>query len=302
MIKIFKRWIITWRWCATALGNHATIKVTQTTAADMPTLNFTSFHFHRLRHELSNYSLLRMRHADGVIMSMHQGGTHWLKFMLASAMAEHYKIPPPQFNHANDIIGGTKDPAIYAQIPSIKSSHTVAPLLLQNPLALRVLQLPPCVLLIRDIRACLVSNYRKWQARYATTFSEYLRGDPSGRRFNSDIWWCIRFLNAWGRVVELGECCIVRYEDLVEQPHAELARIALHLSIPLTSANIDYGVAAATKSAMAERSDPSRPPGEINQRDTDPLSTYAVTDREFVTAVCSKLLRTSFGYDYARWE
>ena len=269
----------------------------------MPTLKLNQFHFHRLRHELSNYSLLRLRHADGAIVSMHQGGTHWLKFMLASAMSVHYEIPPPQFNHANDIIGGTKDPVTYTQIPRIQSSHTVAPLLFRNALALRVLKLPPCVLLVRDLRACLVSNYRKWETRYAIAFSEYLRGDPSGRRFNSDIWWCIRFLNAWGRIVELGDshCHIVRYEDMRLQPHAELERIAWYFSIPLTPASIDHGVAAATKSAMAERSDPARPAGEINQQDEDPLGAYEATDRAFISSVCANLLRTSFGYDYALW-
>ncbi len=268
----------------------------------MPTLPTKQYHLHRLRHELSNYSLLRLRGADGVIVSMHQGGTHWLKFMLASAMAAYYEIPPPQFNHANDIIGGPKDPEIYTQIPRIKSSHTVAPLLFRNSITLSVLQLPPCVVLVRDLRACLASNYRKWQARYAITFSEYLRGDPSGRRFNSDIWWCIRFLNAWGRVVDVGNCHVVHYEDLREQPHAELERIAQYLSIPLTSENIDHGVKAASKSAMAERSDPARPPGEINQQDADPLSAYGAEDRAFISLVCSNLLHSTFGYDYARWD
>ncbi len=260
------------------------------------------FHFHRLRHELSNYSLLRLRHADGAIVSMHQGGTHWLKFMLASAISSYYEIPPPQFNHANDIIGGVKDPVLYPQIPCIKSSHTIAPLLFRNSSALRVLKLPPCVLLVRDLRACLVSNYRKWKTRYAITFSEYLRGDPSGRKFNSDIWWCIRFLNAWGRVAELNNNChIVRYEDMSLKPHAELDRVATHFSLPLTSASIDYGVSAATKLAMAARADPARPPGEVNRQNQNFMGAYNAKDRQFVDWACAKFLRVSFGYNYTRW-
>lgn len=269
----------------------------------MSTTEFNQFHFHRLRHELTNYSLLRLRDADGVIVSMHQSGTHWLKFMIASAMSAHYGIPQPQYNHANDIIGGTKDPVNYPQIPRLISSHTVAPLLFRNALALQAIKFPPCVLLIRDLRACLVSNYRKWQARYAVSFSEYLPGDPSGRRFNSDIWWCIRFLNAWGRMAKLadGRCHVVRYEDLRLEPHAELERIAWHLSIPLAPTSVDQGVAAATKSAMAERSDPARPLGEINQQDNDPLSFYNASDRQFVSSRCANFLRTTFGYDYSAW-
>jgi len=269
----------------------------------MTNREFYQFHFHRLRHELGNYSLLRLRHADGVIVSMHQGGTHWLKFMLADAMAAHYGIPAPEYNHANDIIGGSKDPVKYTQIPHLQSSHTVAPLLFRNALALSLTNFPPCVLLIRDIRASLVSNYKKWQARYQVSFSEYLRGDPSGRRFNSDIWWCIRFLNAWGRMAALAKnrIHIVRYEDLRLAPHAQLTAIARHLSLPLSRASVDQGVAAASKSAMAERSDPTRPPGEINQQDHDPLSAYSASDRQFITSRCANFLDATFGYDYSVW-
>ena len=261
------------------------------------------FHYHRLRHELSNYALLRSRHWDGGLISMHQAGTHWLKFMLANAIAEHFGIPPPAYNHANDIIGGPKDPHRYPQIPILKSSHSVPPLLLQNTLAVRGMRLPPIVLLVRDIRASLVSNYTKWQRRYAVSFSAFLRGDPSGRRFNSDIWWCFRFLNAWGRMAVLsGEhICVVRYEDLRSSPHAELERAARHLRLALSPSSIEIGVAAASKSAMVERSDPARPPGAINLGDGDPLAAYGERDRDFVRRCCERYLRRAFGYDYTAW-
>jgi len=261
------------------------------------------FQYHRLRHELSNYALMRLRHCDGAILSMHQSGTHWLKFMLASAIAEHYAIPPPRYNHANDIIGGPRDVCQYDQIPQLKSSHTVVPLLLNNPLAVNWITFPPVVLLIRDMRASLVSNYNKWQTRYAVSFSEYLRGDPSGRRFNSDIWWCFRFLNAWGRMASLTprRIHIIRYETLIAAPHEALEQIARHFGLPLAQSSIDTAVGAASKPAMAERSDPSRPPGEINLGDTDALRVYSTADREFVRSRCDRFLRNDFGYDYSRW-
>ncbi len=264
---------------------------------------FGQFHFHRLRHELSNYSMLRLCRTDGAIVSMHQGGTHWLKFMLAHALSAHYGVPPPRYNHANDLIGGSKDPIQYAQIPHLRSSHTVAPLLFRNVLVLRVTKFPPCILLIRDIRASLVSNYKKWQPRYAVTFSEYLRGDPSGHRYNSDIWWCIRFLNAWGSVAAIAQdrIHVVRYEDLVLDPHTQLEQIVRHLELPLSSSSVEQAVAAASKSAMAERSDPARPPGEINQQDDDPLAAYSASDRQFVESRCANFLNKTFGYDYSVW-
>jgi Sulfotransferase domain len=269
----------------------------------MSIVESSRFQFHRLRHELGNLSLLKSRRCDGAIISMHQSGTHWLKFMLASAMAEHYAIPRPRYNHANDIIGGSKDPRRYAQIPHLRSSHTIAPLWLRSPYVLRRVKLPPYVLLIRDIRGSLASNYRKWRTRYAVSFTEYLRGDPSGRRFNSDIWWCFRFLNAWGQMAALPGPCIyvARYESLVAAPHAELDRIARHLGLALSPSNIDTAVRAATKPAMAQRSDPARPPGAIDLRENDPLAAYDASDRDFVRSRCQRYLQNTFGYDYADW-
>jgi hypothetical protein len=270
----------------------------------MPTFESNRYQFHRLRHEFSNYSLIRLRGCDGLLLSMHQSGTHWLKFMLASAMADHFAIPGPEFNHANDIIGGSKDPVNYPQIPLLRSSHTVVPLLLRNQMAVNWLKLPPSIILVRDIRASLVSNYIKWQARYAVSFSEFLRGDPSGRRYNSDIWWCFRFLNGWSAIKMLSEpnVYLIRYETLLEDPEQVLTALARHLAIPLTNSSITLGIECATKSAMQQRADPARPPGEINHSNDDPLSVFNESDRRFFCSRCEYFLRDSFGYDYQQWN
>ncbi len=261
------------------------------------------FHFHRCRHELGNYAALRLPRFDGAIVSMHQSGTHWLKYMLANAMSAHYGLPPPRYNHANDIIGGTRDPRPFAYLPHLVSTHSIPPLVCTVPWVARTVRWPPVVLLVRDLRWSLVSNFRKWETRYATTFSAFLRGDPSGRRFNSDIWWCLRFQNAWGRVAaHAGEKIhVVRYEDLRADPAQVLARVAGHLRLPLTPAQLRAGAEAATKQTMAARADPVRPPGEVNFDDADGLARYDAADREFVRACTSRWLRYAFGYDYSRW-
>lgn len=261
------------------------------------------FAYHRVRHGLSNYSVLRLRDADGALVSMHQSGTHWLKFMLANAMAEHYDIPPPQYNHANDIIGGVKDPVIYNNIPRLLATHTIAPLLLQYPPLLRLARLPPIVLLVRDLRASLVSNYRKWQHRYNLSFSEFLRGDPAGRRFNSDIWWCVRFQNVWGSLAAtLGTRVLtLRYEDISIAPATALGEVAAHFDLALSDRAMAHGTEAANKPAMAARADPTRPPGEVNTDSADPLALYTSSDRDWLEAVCATELRYTFAYDYAAW-
>jgi hypothetical protein len=234
---------------------------------------------------------------------MHQSGTHWLKFMLASAIATHYAIEPPRYNHANDVIGGLKDARADPRIPDLRSTHSIAPLLLPMLLGGGLVKLPPLIVLVRDMRVSLVSNYRKWAARYATDFSRFLRGDPSGRRYNSDIWWCIRFHNAWGRQVHdrPNAVRLVRYEDLHAEPQRVLAEIAAHLGLPLTPDALAAGIAAATKSAMLARADPARPPGEVNTTAGDPYAFYNAADREFFSRCCGRYLRYTFGYDFAAW-
>lgn len=234
---------------------------------------------------------------------MHQSGTHWLKFMLASAIATHYAIEPPRYNHANDVIGGLKDARADPRIPDLRSTHSIAPLLLPLLLTSGIVKLPPLVVLVRDMRVSLVSNYRKWAARYATEFSRFLCGDPAGRRYNSDIWWCIRFHNAWGRLVRDHPATIrlVRYEDLQAEPQRVLAEIAAHLGLALSGNAITAGIAAATKSAMLARADPARPPGEVNTTRSDPYACYDDADREFLSRCCKRYLRYTFGYDFASW-
>lgn len=247
--------------------------------------------------------MLRLRTCDGAIVSMHQSGTHWLKFMLASAIATHYAIEPPRYNHANDVIGGLKDARADPRIPDLRNTHSIAPLLLRPMLAAGIVRLPPLVVLVRDMRVSLVSNYRKWTTRYATEFPTFLRGDPAGRRYNSDIWWCIRFHNAWGRLLLSYPATVrlVRYEDLRAEPQQELAAIATHLGLPLSADALAAGIAAATKSSMLARADPTRPRGEVNISGGDPYACYDDRDREFLSRCCKRYLRHTFGYDFASW-
>ena len=263
-----------------------------------------AFHFHRSRHAFGNYAALKLRHGDGAIVSMHQSGTHWLKFMLANAMAEKFSIAPPAFNHANDIIGGYKDPIIYPNIPRYIASHSIPPWVFKSSVIRRLAKLPPVVLLVRDIRSSLVSNYRKWINRYGLSFSDYLRGDPSGRRFNSDLWWCIRFLNAWGELAQAprDRVLIVRYEALLDAPEAQLALVAQHLNLALDESAINHAVASATKSSMAVRADPERPPGEVNEASEHPFESFSRPDRIYLASRLEQFLRHDFGYNYVQWH
>jgi len=263
-----------------------------------------SYHFHRLRRALGNFSLLQHRHCAGHLASMHQSGTHWLKFMLASALARHYGVPGPKYNHANDLIGGPHDRPEYPQLPRLLSAHSIPHPLLSLRITHAVWRLPPYAVLVRDIRASLVSNYEKWRARYDCPFSEFLRGDPAGRRYNSDIWWCFRFLNAWEAVRRTApeRVLVLRYEDLQQDTPAGLARVAAHFGLALQAEDIAVGIAAGTKDQMAAREDPARPKGAVNAGARAVADYFSAEDRQWFTAQCARYLASDYGYDYARWD
>ena len=259
------------------------------------------FHFHAWRRGLGNFALLSQRHCVGQIASMHQSGTHWLKFMLANALSYQYSTPPPAYNHANDVIGGPRDPVIYAALPRLISSHSMPHPVLRFAWTQKQLGLPRYVVLVRDLRASLASNYVKWSQRYGVDFSTYLRGDVAGRRYNSDIWWTLRFMNAWGAAAARAQhrITVLRYEDLQSNPLTELARIATHLQLHLSAAALAYGVAQSDKSTMALRDDPRRPPGAVRVGGDEHQPRYSSADLDFVSEVCRCCLHYDFGYDYA---
>jgi len=263
------------------------------------------FHYHCLRRDISNFSLLRHRDYTGFLVSMHQSGTHWLKHMLAAAIARHHGLPPPRYSHANDFICGVHDTPVHVREPVLVSSHSIPHMMVGSPMARRFIRFPPYVVLVRDTRAALVSNFEKWKVHYGCSFSEFLRGDMGGRRFNNDLWWCIRFCNAWGRIAQRfpDATLIVRYEDLQQDPLRELARVDAFWKLGLGKEALQLGVSESTKEKMIAKHDPDTPGGvTVVRRDSQPAAVwFDATDREFLTTACHTLLRHDFGYDYGRW-
>ena len=263
------------------------------------------FQYHCLRRDLSNFSLLRHRDYTGFLVSMHQSGTHWLKHMLATAIAARHELPPPRYSHANDFIGGVYDPRMHARGPRLVSSHSIPHLLLASRWLRRRVRLPPYVVLVRDIRGSLVANYEKWKQHYGCSFSEFLRGDMSGKRFNNDLWWCMRFCNAWGRIAQRfpEQTLVVRYEDLRADPLPTLMRVDEFWRLQLGAAALMLGVTQSSKERMAAKHDPDTPGGVIVVRrdERPPADWFDDGDRAFFSATCGLLLRNDFGYDYGRW-
>lgn len=254
-----------------------------------------------LKRDLSNFSLFYHRDVDGSLVSMHQSGTHWLKYMLATALSDKHGVAPPRYNHANDVIGGPGDPRPPPPLPRLVASHSVPHTFIAFSAVHRLLRLPPYVVLIRDVRASLVSNYQKWRQRYAVSFDEYLRGDPSERRYNSDLWWCLRFLNGWGRVaVRYPETTlVVKYEDLVADTAGQLERVSAFLQLDLSAAQCEVGISVASREQMALLHDPARPAGEVSLESANPEDYFGAHQRRYLARACEKYLRYPLGYDYS---
>ncbi|MCP3999922.1 MAG: sulfotransferase domain-containing protein [Gammaproteobacteria bacterium] len=233
---------------------------------------------------------------------MHQSGTHWLKHMLATALTHKLGLSPPQYIHANDVIAGPKDPLANDRLPHIVSSHSIPHALLGSQLFRHLLRFPPYIVLVRDIRASLVANYEKWKDQYDCEFPVYLQGDISGHRFNSDIWWCLRFCNRWGYLAKHfpDSTLIVKYEDLKSRPLKELQRIVNYWQLELDDSTLRYAIAESSKEKMSLKKDPDTPFGVTVVRNSrrSYMTWYDKEQLEYVHDTCDRFLKFNFDYDY----
>lgn len=254
-----------------------------------------------LNRGLFNPTTLRHRHFDGFIVSMHQSGTHWLKYMLGLTLAKLYDLPPPSQIQDDSIVGHTKSPPLYPQIPQIVHSHSIPHYLLRSRTLIRLLHFPRHLILVRDIRDALVDNYAKFKSVYNVDFSTYLRGDVRGKKYNDDIWVRIRFLNGWGAVVERHpeHAAVLKYEDLKADTLGQLARVCDYFNIQGTTPELlEEVVAASSKAKMAKFPNPKEN-FIVVRMDTRPSDEwYTDADRRFVAELCRRNLKYTFGYQY----
>jgi hypothetical protein len=259
-----------------------------------------------LSRDLLKLSLLKYRHYEGYFASMHQSGNHWLRHILAMVLAEHFHLPEP--THLADmlLVGEPKCPTQYHGVPRLVFSHKICSPLVHNFLTERFVSFPRYVVMVRDLRSMLVSHYERFKDEYRVPFSDFLRGDVSGHRFDCDIWDSIRFLNSWGRVVnrQPGTTFVLRFEDLKADPVAQTRRIWDFLKLPtIDRAIFERAVKASTKDRMHSKEGAAGKKGTVVRRqDHDPLADYGPEDREFFLEVCLRYLNHDFGYDYSKFE
>ncbi len=241
--------------------------------------------------------MLRRRHFDGVLATMPQSGTNWTMYLLSLTLAKLYDLPLPSYVQDRSILTSPG----HSQIPRIFHTFRVPHYLLRSRTLFRLLHFPKHLILVRDLRAALVSNYEKRKDEYGVDFSTYLRGDARGKLYRHDIWMRIQFLNGWGAVVERHpeQAAVLKYEDLKANTRGQLAWVCDHFNIKgATPDLLDEVVGAASKAEMAKRLKPGKTKNPVRMDPRPADECYSDADLRFVAEVLRRNLKYTFGYQY----
>lgn len=260
------------------------------------------FTVHCVNRHSTNLSILKYIDFQGFLVTGQHSGTHWIKWMLSHALAHRYGVEPPYYHNnpsSNVLVGHPRHPRIHGHLPRLASSHSIPPYALQWAWLRHLRRPPPYVVVIRDVRDLLISNYEKWKTTYQTPFSEYVKGDPRGYAYVCDAWWYVRFANRWGDIARRwpDETLVLRYEDFRGDPLHALRRLARHFRLDLSDADLEAGIAVGSKEHMATRQDPAV--DEIPVRlDGAGDTRFSLADLGALGAILDKHLRHDFGYAY----
>jgi hypothetical protein len=254
-----------------------------------------------VRDDLSRFHLLHYAaHVDGFLVSGHNCGTHWLRFMLSAAIANHLSLPRPERSSgpASDaFIGHARHPRRFAHAPRIGSCHHMPSRLVATLGALELVRIPPVVLLVRNIPDALTSYFFKWRdAKALGAFGDYVARAP--RRQGVDLWWYIRFFNRWGALRRAipDRVLVVRYEDVQAEPEAMIRRIWDHWGVALSDADVAAAMSVRTRDAVAAHLDPAYGEDITPERTTRQATQLGWDEAAVVGRRLVAHLRCDFGY------
>lgn len=253
----------------------------------------------------TNFSILRHRAFDGFLVTSKNSGTHWIKYMLAVALADTYGVPRPAYFSENAVrpyIGWPKDPAVHPALPRLAFSHTIPHHLADLDGAWALAGLPNYALCVRHPMAILASHHAKWSRQLGVDWLEYLKGDPSGARYRCDIYWLARFWNRWGAIARRrpGSVLTMRYEESLADPRGALLAISEHWGVRLDPAAIEAALEAGTKDAMAEKVDPAGEANVLQRRPDDLSELFSGPALDLYLARVDQVFRETLGYDLTR--
>jgi hypothetical protein len=257
-----------------------------------------------VRDDLSRFHLLHYGdQVDGFLISGHNSGTHWLRFMLSHAVAHRLELPPPAYSsgpQSDTYIGHARHKRRFPQAPKIGSSHHMPSRLVALLGAMRIIRLPPVVLLVRRIPDSLLSYFFKWrEAKDLGPLSDYVARQPSAR--GVDIWWFIRFFNRWGLLKRVfpQSVMVVRYEDVERDPETWVRRIWAHWGVELDETDLAAAMAVSSRAAVQSRLDPAYGEDIAPDRAARMAYQYGPSEIAVLEQRLEQRLRHAFGYGTA---
>jgi hypothetical protein len=184
---------------------------------------------------------------DIYLVSYPKSGNTWLRFLIANLLKTHFEIDRAvNFFSIHELIPDIhtsrylRDSGYFAEfnLPRIIKSHAN-----YNPYYNRV------ILLVRDPRDVCVSYYYFLQQRgtipSSWTVSDFIRN----KKYGVTAW--VKHSQSWYRLLHDRQIVqVFRYEDLLTEPEAQLAKIADLLGIHITAESIKQAIEWASKSAM----------------------------------------------------
>jgi hypothetical protein len=254
-----------------------------------------------VRDDLSRFHLLHYGdRVDGFLISGHNSGTHWLRFMLSAAIASRLDLPQPAYSSGPEsdvFIGHAKHRRRYSAAPKIGSSHHMPSRLIALLGAMGILRLPPVVLLVRHIPDSLLSYFFKWrEAKQLGALDDYVARKP--RAQGVDVWWFIRFFNRWGALKRIfpRQVLVVRYEDVERDPETWVRRIWAHWGVELGDADLAAAMAVSSHAVLRARLDPAYGEDIAPDRGARLACRFAERDVAVLERRLAGHLRHAFGY------
>jgi len=254
-----------------------------------------------LKDDVSRFHLLHYAdRVDGFLISGHNSGTHWLRFMLSAAIAHRLDLPRPAYSsgpQSDTFIGNARHRRPFPQAPRIGSSHHMPSRLVALMGAVGLVRLPPVVLLVRRIPDSLISYFFKWrEAKRLGALDRYLAKAPTAQ--GVDLWWFIRFFNRWGllRRIFPQRVMVVRYEDVQRDPETWVRRIWAHWGVELDETDLAAAMSVASREAVQAHLDPDYGEDVAPDREARVAVRYSEADAAVLADRLAQHLRCDFGY------
>jgi len=177
------------------------------------------------------------RRAAVLLISYPKCGRTWLRMMLSRALANHLGLDDVEYL-ATDLLGGPRGDVPHVRVSHDDNPHWKSAARLER--SKRRYRDKKIILLARDPRDVVVSMYfersRREQA-YDRSLHEFL-GESRG-----SLDTVLAYYNIWAAERRnVGEFCLVRYEDLKADASAQLKRIAEFIGVEIAPADIDEAV------------------------------------------------------------